>query len=295
MKLNGYTLKAVKTMETMDGIAYSGNIYFDNKKIGIAHNGGYGGSTDVHLSPEHHNHYPALNEDFVERLFTLCDYEKIFKAEMKKQQNKAVAFVTYSDYFDLSYYTLGQNGNEEGLRAHIQKNNPERGDIESIEIFRTLDDFNITQPAQPSPTEKAESIYKDMSDWCMAKDYNGVERFNDGSRPLIAETKFADIVIGGIPDSDKVCIGVHPYNELCGYYYEGCIATKELAEQIGKTLADYIDANNIVQFTNGGFKEFFTSQTITDTNIADFTDEIQRESSTEDFEHDSDMNQGEEI
>ena len=51
-------------------------------------------------------------------------------------------------------------------------------------------------------------MYKDMSDWCMAKDYNGAERFNDGSRPLMAETECADIIISGIQNKNEVCIGV---------------------------------------------------------------------------------------
>ena len=157
MTLNGYTLKAVKMMPSFDGVCFSGNIYFENKKIGMAHNDGNGGMTNVQLLPEYRDHYPILNEDFVERLFTLNDYEKIYKAETKKQQNKAVAFVTYSNYFDLSYYTLGQNGNEEGLRTHIQKSNPERGDIESIEIFRSLDDFNVTQSFETAAENKAEA------------------------------------------------------------------------------------------------------------------------------------------
>ncbi len=40
-------------------------------------------------------------------------------------------------------------------------------------------------------------IFKDMGDWSMSKDYNGAERFNDGGRPLIAETELADIIISG--------------------------------------------------------------------------------------------------
>ena len=39
------------------------------------------------------------------------------------------------------------------------------------------------------------ALFVDMSDWCMAKDYNGAESFIDGSRPLIAETQYADIII----------------------------------------------------------------------------------------------------
>ena len=144
MKLNGYTLKAVKTVSTLDGVNYWGNIYFENKKIGIAHNDGNGGMTNVRLLPEYRDHYSVLNEDFVERLFTLNDYEKIFKSETKNKPDKIIAFVTYANYFDLSYYVCGQNANEQGLRTHIQKEYPER-EIETIEFFRSLDDFNVTK------------------------------------------------------------------------------------------------------------------------------------------------------
>jgi hypothetical protein len=205
-----------------------------------------------------------------------------------------IVFVTYTNPFDLRHALFRQDTTSEEIHAHIQKTSLGR-EIESIELFRTLDDFNTTQPSQPSLEEKPESIYKGLDDWSMAKDYNGAERFSDGSRPLIAETKFADIVIGGIPNSNKVCIGVYLHNELCHYFYEGKAESKEMAEQIGKDLAEYIDSNNIVQFTNGSFKEFFTGRTITDTNISDFMDEKQPKSSTDDFEHDIDINQGEEI
>jgi len=49
MNLNGYTIKSVKTMETPDGISYSGNIYYSDEKIGTAYNGGYGGMTEINL------------------------------------------------------------------------------------------------------------------------------------------------------------------------------------------------------------------------------------------------------
>ena len=150
MKLNGYTLKAVKTMETLDGIAYSGNIYFNEKKIGMACNNGCGGMTDVHLMPGipgRAAHDSALTEDFVERLFTLHDYEKVFKAETKTYPGRAVAFVTCSDSFDISHYICNEGTTAGELTAHINRTKPGR-EIESIEIFRSLDDFNIDETQQ---------------------------------------------------------------------------------------------------------------------------------------------------
>jgi hypothetical protein len=109
-------------------------------------------------------------------------------------------------------------------------------------------------------------MFKDMSDWCMFKDYNGAEPFNDGSRPLMGETQFADIVISGNPHKNNVIIGVYPYNEVFEYHYEGFVTTKESAEPIGIEIANYINSNSDGQFmfTNGSFMEFFKGLQITD-------------------------------
>ena len=106
--------------------------------------------------------------------------------------------------------------------------------------------------------EAAMSPFVPLGDWAMAKDYSGAERFEDGSRPVIAETKFADIVIGGTSDKDKICVGVHPYAAMGDSFYEGTVGTKDLAIQIGKDIATYIDANAETQFTDGRFKLFFS-------------------------------------
>ena len=147
MQLNGYTLKAVKTMETMDGIAYSCNIYFGGKKIGMACNDGRGGMTDIHVMPgipDRAALCAVLTEDFAERLFTLHGYEKAFKAH---PAGKSMAFVSYSGPFDLEAYLCGQNITAEALTAHIGKTKTGR-EIDSIEIFRSLDDFNIDESQQ---------------------------------------------------------------------------------------------------------------------------------------------------
>ena len=114
-------------------------------------------------------------------------------------------------------------------------------------------------------------MFKDMSDWDMAKDYNGAERFNDGSRPQIAETESADITISGIPGQNEVSIGVYPYHVLCGHYYEGKVATKELANQIGTVIAKYINANSDGSnlFTDGKFADFFKTLKIADIRTHD--------------------------
>ena len=150
MKLNGYTLKAVKSMETLDGFAYSGNIYFGGKKIGMACNTGCGGMTDVHLMPgipDRADHYEALTEDVVERLFTLHDYEKVFKLNEKDHPGAGTAFVTFADPFDMKNYICGPNQTADSLTAWLHKTKP-GWEIESIELFRSLDDFNIDESQQ---------------------------------------------------------------------------------------------------------------------------------------------------
>ena len=137
-------------------------------------------------------------------------------------------------------------------------------------------------------------MFKDMSDWCMAKDYNGAERFNDGSCPLMVETEFADIIIGGIPNENGILIGVYPHGEICHYYYEGEIATKELAEQIGADIFNYIHSNTDGQFMfiNGDFNDFFNTLQVINirTHDTEKTDD-----SFEYIESDEEMDQGEEL
>lgn len=142
MELNGYTLKAVKMMETPNGISFTGDIYHDGKMIGDAYNSGNGGMTHVSLRPEHRDHYPVLDENFVERLFTLNDYESIFKDHMKDKADKGLAIITYANPFDLDFVVCGKDETAEGVTAGMNKSNPGR-EIESVEIFRALDDFII--------------------------------------------------------------------------------------------------------------------------------------------------------
>ena len=150
MNLNGYTLKAYKMMETNQGIAYSANIYFDGKKIGSASNDGRGGMTDVYVDSKYRDeHRSVLDEDFVERMFTLGDYEDIFKHNLKKNPNlEAMAFVFYKDNCELHPFMCSKNATLDGLKNNLERRKPEC-QVESIEIFRSLDDFNVDQDHQP--------------------------------------------------------------------------------------------------------------------------------------------------
>jgi len=155
MNLNGYTLKAVKTMETPDGIAYSGNIYFDGKKIGAAYNDGRGGMTDVSLIvgiPDRAAHNAVLTENFVERLFALNDYENMFRANTKGRPEKGMAFVTYSDPLGIDAFLCSKDATADEISAQVNKQKP-GWEIGSVEIFRSLDDFIIDESQQQEQTE----------------------------------------------------------------------------------------------------------------------------------------------
>jgi hypothetical protein len=140
-------------------------------------------------------------------------------------------------------------------------------------------------------------MFQDMGDWCMAKDYNGAERFNDGSRPLIAETPFADIVISGTPNESEVSIGVYPNGGML--FYEGKAANKELAQKIGMDIANHLDANEDGPFVffNGDFTSFFKSLQITGIRTAEETNTSLSDSEHNEIVHDceDDLDQGEEI
>ena len=157
MKLNGYTLKAVKTMETLDGCAYSGNIYFDGKKIGMACNNGFGGMTDVCLMPgipDRAAHDAALTEDFVERLFTLHDYEKMFKLNAKDHPGAGTAFVTFAEPFDMKNYICGPNKTAEDLAAWLDRTNPGWAMMKSRSLMREKRPFLTQESYTPGTSPR---------------------------------------------------------------------------------------------------------------------------------------------
>jgi hypothetical protein len=110
-------------------------------------------------------------------------------------------------------------------------------------------------------------LFKDMDNWSLSKDYNGAERFNDGGRPLIAETELADIIIDGIPGKNAVAISVHPYDDTVSY--SGEAPTKEAALKIGEDIAGFINAspNDLSMFVDGDFRDFFGRLPVSNVNI----------------------------
>ena len=148
MNYNGYTLKAVNMVETPKGISYWGDIYYSGEQIGTAHNEGNGGMTQVSLLPDHRNHYDVLNEAFTERLFILNDYEEIFKEETNGRPDNGMAFATYTNPFDLKRFPCDKDEPLDEIVLRIQDDEPEH-ELESVEVFRSPDDFNITPSGQP--------------------------------------------------------------------------------------------------------------------------------------------------
>lgn len=143
MQINKYTIKSIKTMKTMDGMAYTGNIYFENKKVAIAQNSGDGSCTMVYTLIDHDIHRPILTEEFVERLFTLADYEKLFKDNAKKRALCGIAIVTYATHpFEMDCLSTTPTVTMEQIRTFVGEQHPKRI-IKEIEIFRSLEDFNV--------------------------------------------------------------------------------------------------------------------------------------------------------
>jgi len=148
MKLNGYSLKSVKTLETHDGVCISGNVYYSGKQIGSVYDEGRGGTIIVDLSSEYPEHYPVLSEDFVWRLLELKDYEDIFKKNLKKQPEDGTAFVIFANSYNLKSLVCGRSASMDDIRNFVSETMPGK-EVKSIEIFRSLDDFNIDQDHRP--------------------------------------------------------------------------------------------------------------------------------------------------
>lgn len=107
---------------------------------------------------------------------------------------------------------------------------------------------------------------KPMGDWCMAKDYNGAENFLDGTRPLLAGMKYADIVVSGHNTNNKderVLVGVYPTVECGGLFYEGLAANMAQGVEIGETIAEHIKNG----FDRDSFSSYFKSIGLFELNI----------------------------
>jgi hypothetical protein len=141
MQYNGYSLKNAKTVETPDGVSYWGDIYLGDAEIGAAHNRGDGSMMIIHFRPEHAAHSSVVNAEFAERLFTLNDYEAIFKS-VELGENQGVSFVIYANPFDMEMYICDHSKTVEALTNELKFKQPGR-EIVSVEIFRSLDDFII--------------------------------------------------------------------------------------------------------------------------------------------------------
>jgi len=99
------------------------------------------------------------------------------------------------------------------------------------------------------------SYLKPMNDWCMAKDYNGSERFVDGSRPLMAEVNGCDIVVSGYDASGKderAWIYVSFTTEA---WIIGLAENKAKGAELGELIAEYISNGT----TKADFDNFFRS------------------------------------
>jgi len=101
---------------------------------------------------------------------------------------------------------------------------------------------------------------KPMSDWCMAKDYNGAERFADGSRPLMAEINGCDIIISGYDLNRKdervwVYVSFDTEDWIVGLT-DNKAKGIELGELIAKHISSGITKEEFVKFFRGlGFSE----------------------------------------
>jgi len=148
MNCYGYGLKEVHMMETPRDISYSGDIYYSGKQIGSAYNGGYGGMTEVTLDPAFSAHEEVLNESFVERLFTLNDYERVFMDMVADKTEKGLVVVNYTNPFDIKFLTCSRDAAMEKIVKSVMFSDDAR-QVDSIEVFRSLQDFNIDESHQP--------------------------------------------------------------------------------------------------------------------------------------------------
>jgi hypothetical protein len=107
---------------------------------------------------------------------------------------------------------------------------------------------------------------KPMSDWSMSKDYNGAERFADGSRPLMAEINDYVVVVSGYDGSRKdnrVWVYVH---FECYESIDGLTDSKEKGIELGELIAEHISNGT----TKDDVAEFYKSLDFLEINMGNF-------------------------
>ena len=151
MNINGYTLKTVKNFMGREGYGFSANLYYNGKRIGeVTDTANGSGEIDIYLDMDSRDQHKEVDTDFLERLYLLHSQEKSFKAKIKAGVDKALICVAFSEPTkDWNYYleyTGGKSMTEDAFTAWYNKNGV-GGTIEKIDIFTSLDDFNIQDTA----------------------------------------------------------------------------------------------------------------------------------------------------
>lgn len=162
MNINGYTLKSIKNFMGREGYGFSASLYYNNKKIGeVTDTADGSGETDVYLDLKYQkDHDETVNTDFIERLYELYGQEQSFKNMIKIQPNRALYCVTFFEPTNSHEYYLefkGGKGMSEESFAAWYNGSGKGGKIEKIDIFKSLDDFNIQDSNNPVETSSQEN------------------------------------------------------------------------------------------------------------------------------------------
>ncbi len=157
--IKGITLKRVQHFRGTDGSGVNADIYMDGKKIGDAHDGGYGGGLDVDINHEYsakfkkrvetyYKEHPSSctgNEWFMEELIALHDYEKDYKRNARKGYPIMVDMKFHARLATLDdILSMLKNDkvifcvDEKTLEVNLKKHEPV-----VYTVYRSLDDFII--------------------------------------------------------------------------------------------------------------------------------------------------------
>lgn len=157
--IKGIELKSLQEFETHRGIYYHGQLYFKRIKIGDFENKGDGGSTSVFIQKDFRKLFverkkiyenevlskEITDEDFIEKLVTLAEYERIYKE--RNQTNPGTILIVAkkssneSDFTNLSdlmprFLFASDKKSEETISEQLSKEG-----YKQVEIFKCLKDF----------------------------------------------------------------------------------------------------------------------------------------------------------
>ena len=155
MTINGYTLKSVRFFDGRNFIGFTANLYYGGKKIGQVTDTGNGCADpdfdiELYLDDKYREEYSnKITPALIQQLCDLYESEKDFKNLIKKHASGTLVCLYLSEPNKAgrhyAQYPMPRTITKDEF-LELYEREGQGGKIEKIEVYNSLDDFNIHDP-----------------------------------------------------------------------------------------------------------------------------------------------------